>query len=133
MIPAAWLAHHRSEDGEIVGYLAPAADSLVTPMSLLGTPLAPAQSTQEATALLEREGLAVLTRRWWCRLPQPIPASNLDPADDQPDWDWRAVVIVETKPTSCVIRPEFAEPEERTRTVTLPVPVGELLVLEPPE
>jgi hypothetical protein len=130
MIPAGWRAHHRPGDGEIVGYLAPAADSLVTPMSLLGTPLAPAQGTQEAAALLEREGLAVLSRRWWCRLPQPIPVAGLDPADAQPDWEWRAVVIVEASPTNCVMRPEFAAPDERTRTVTLTVPVGELLVQE---
>jgi hypothetical protein len=133
MIPREWRAHHRPGDGEIVGYLAPAADALVTPMSLLGTSLAPAQRAPEAAALLEREGLVMLAQRWWCRLPQPIPVSGLDPADDQPDWEWRAVVIVEASPTGCVIRPEFSAPEERSRTVSLPIPVGGLLVQEAAE
>ena len=36
MIPSTWTPHRRADDGEVVGYLAPASEGLVVPMSLLG-------------------------------------------------------------------------------------------------
>jgi hypothetical protein len=118
-------------DGEVVGYLVPSGGGgLVAPTSLIGLPLGPPQSPETVAAVLEREGLAVLARRWWCRLQTPLPEAGCDPTERRASWAWRPVV--EVRPTRCVVRPEFPVSEERTQTVALPVPVGDLLAADPP-
>lgn len=133
-IPAGWRTHSRASDGETVGHLAPVAGDgdLVTPLSLIGTPLGPPQPEADAAVLLDRAGLAALAERWWCRLPTPIPASAAEYAADWTFEEWRAVRIVDVQPTRCTIRPEFLTREEQGRRVSLPVPVGALLSPEPP-
>ncbi len=128
-IPTGWRVHRRASDGERVGYLASAddVDDLVTPLSLVGTPLGPPQPEADAADLLNRTGLAALGQRWWCRLPTPVPARGADPAAAETGWDWRPVAIVEIQPHRCTIRPEFPAPSEQTRLVVLPIPVGDRL------
>jgi hypothetical protein len=68
MIPSTWAPHRRADDGEVVGYLAP-ADAAVSaeryvPMSLLGHPLADAADESEAVEVLERTGLSMLAEQW---------------------------------------------------------------------
>jgi hypothetical protein len=77
-------------------------------------------------------GLALLARRWWCRLPGTLPPGLLDAAHPRADWNWRPVVLVEVSPTGCRVRPEIAAPEELTAQASLPVPVGDLLREEEP-
>jgi hypothetical protein len=69
MIPSSWAPHRRADDGEVVGYLAPAEDvtdspGLVVPMSLLGHPLGDAADEWEAADVLERAGLSMLADQW---------------------------------------------------------------------
>ncbi len=64
MIPADWVAHRRSADREIVGYVAPAGE-LVIAMSLLGTPMGEAGDWHDAEQLLEQVGLSQLAEPWW--------------------------------------------------------------------
>jgi len=134
VIPSRWDVVHRPDDGELVGYLAPApeAGDLVVPTTLAGTPAGPAGPTAESAALLVRSGLAHLTRRWWCRLPGTLPPGVLDAAVPAPDWEWRPVVLVEVSPTGCRVRPEMPAPEEVSAQAALPVPVGDLLTEHPP-
>ena len=133
MIPRAWQPVHRPADGEHVGYLVPdGAPDLVLPVSLIGCALGPAHDRATAGALLRARGLAALDRRWWCRLPDALPAGVLDASEPEPGWTWQPVVLVEVSPAGATVRPEFAAPGE-TGQAALPVPVGGLLRTQPPE
>lgn len=131
MIPADWIPVHR-DDGELVGYLR-AAGELVEPLTLLGTPLGTPSDEDSAREVLDATGLAVLADRWWCRLPAPVIVEQLDASAAQPEWDWRTVVLIESTPSGCRIRPLYPWPEEQLSVITLPVPVGDLLLRRQPE
>ncbi len=64
MIPSIWTPHRRADDGEVVGYLAPASDGLVVPMSLLGHALGEACDEHTAADVLESAGLSMLAEAW---------------------------------------------------------------------
>jgi hypothetical protein len=122
---------HRA-DGEHVGYLVPdGAPGLVLPVTLVGCALGPAGDAATATVLLRARGLTALDRRWWCRLPDELPAGVLPAGEPAADWSWQPVVLVEVSPTGATVRPEFAAPGDAGRAA-LPVPVGSLLRAEPP-
>jgi hypothetical protein len=123
---------HRPADGEHVGYLAPAGDDAVVPLTLVGTALGNASSRDAATSLLVERGLAELARRWFCRLPPVLPPGVLAAVPPQGTWAWRPVVLVEVSPTGARLRPEWPAPEERTAGAELPVPVGDHLRPAPP-
>jgi hypothetical protein len=132
VITTGWEAVRRPHDEEIVGYLM-ADGPLAVPVTLAGQPLGPAQDANAATALLVGHGLAALARRWWCRLPEPLPRGVLAAGRPLPGWGWRAVVLVEVSPTGCRVRPEWPAPGELTGQAVLPVPVGHLLLADPPD
>ncbi|GAA2719141.1 hypothetical protein [Cellulomonas aerilata] len=132
MIPPTWRPYRRPSDGEVVGYLAPRGPALVVPTTLVGTPLGPPQGPEDAAELLDVHGLAALARRWWCRLPDPLPRGLLAASSPQPHWAWRPVVLVEVDPAECRVRPEMAMPDERSALAVLDVPVGGALRTEPP-
>lgn len=132
VIPTHWTAVHRPDDGEHVGYLSPERSDRAVPHLLVGAPLAPACPREDAAALLRQHGLRALDRRWWCRLPAVLPRGTTDAGDPQPDWEWRPVVVVEASPEGCTVRPEWPAPEELTGRASLPTPVGDLLLVEPP-
>jgi hypothetical protein len=70
VIPTDWMPHRRGSDGELVGYLVLDGD-LFTPMSHLGVPLAASCDLEDAEAILEERGLAVLAERWvWSGSPR---------------------------------------------------------------
>ncbi len=132
MIPSDWALVHRS-DGEHVGYLVPdGAPGQVVPHLLTGAPHGPAAAPASARDRLVDRGLVALDRRWWCRLPTPLPRGLLQADAPRPEWEWRPVVVVEVSPTACRVRPEWPAPEELTGQAVLPVPVGELLRADPP-
>jgi len=131
VITTGWDVVKRPDDDETVGYLEPDGD-LVVPVTLAGTPLGPAQHRPAATELLVTQGLAALDRRWWCRLPDLLPRGILPAGDPLPEWGWRPVVVVEVSLDGCRVRPEWPEPRELTGQALLPVPVGELLLADPP-
>jgi hypothetical protein len=112
VIPSNWQPVRREDDDELVGYLTPDG----TTVNLIGIP----------TAHLEWNGLASLDGRWLCRLPDPLPRL-VDASEPAADWHWRSVVIVETSPTVCRVRPQLAEPTELLSAAVLPVPVDGLL------
>ena len=124
-----WEVVRRADDGERVGYLAPGpdGDGLVVPMTLAGTPAGEARPVDEATALLVAQGLGLMARRWWCRLPDPLPAGRTAVAAPDEGWTWRPVVLVEVSAREVRLRPESPAPEEVTASAVLPVPAGELL------
>ncbi|MFB9993004.1 hypothetical protein ACFFLM_13605 [Deinococcus oregonensis] len=126
MIPPAWQECLRPDDDERVGYLVPAGEVFI-PVTLIGTPLGEAQGRAAAAALLHERGLMTLNGRWWCLLPEMLLGTETDPRQPQLSWEWRSVLIVEASPEECRVRLEMPAEEERTSTVTLPVPVGELL------
>lgn len=129
--PPEWTPVRRA-DGELVGWLAPdGAPGRLVPLLLTGAPLADARPAEEAVALLRERGLAALDRRWWARLPAEPLQGTVPAHDPQADWTWQAVVLVESSPTGCTIRPEWPAPGETGRA-SLPVPVGDLLLEEPP-
>jgi len=128
-VSTTWEVVQRADDGERVGYLAPGpgGDGLVVPMTLAGTPAGEPGPVAEATALLVAQGLALLARRWWCRMPDPLPAGRTDVASPAVDWPWRPAVLVEVSAQQVRLRPEWPAPEELTARAVLPVPAGELL------
>jgi hypothetical protein len=132
VIPTDWAVVRRPADGELVGYLSPdGAPELVLPRLLTGAPAGPSSVPGTARQLLTARGLAMLDRRWWCRLPSPV-VDGTDAGAPQPDWTWQAVVLVEVSPDGCRVRLEFAPPRELRALATLPVPVGDLLREQPP-
>jgi hypothetical protein len=70
MIPAHWEPHHRDEDGEVLGYLAPAEDGLCVPVTLFGHTLAEPGDADDARATLDSVGLSYLAERWLLTLPE---------------------------------------------------------------
>jgi hypothetical protein len=126
-VTTGWEHVHRTDDGEHVGYLAPAAGGLVVPMTLAGTPAAGPLPVTAATALLREQGLALLARRWWCRLPSPLPRGLTDAAVPAADWSWQPTVLVEVSPQRLRVRPEHPAPEELGAQAVLPFPAGALL------
>lgn len=124
VIPTGWTPVHRA-DGELVGWIA--TDG--RPRLLTGAPLA--GSADDGVQQLRSRGLAALDRRWWARLPAPLPAGLLPAGEPDDDWVWQPVVLVESSPTGCTVRPEWPAPGETGRAL-LPVPVGDLLLAEPP-
>ena len=132
MVPTGWTVVHRPADGEAVGYLAPAPGGLVEPLDLTGTPAGPRQPRSAAGGLLTGRGLATLTGRRWCRLPDPLPRGVSDAGEPGADWPWRPVVLVEVSPAAVRLRPEWPDPREAGAQARLPVPVGDLLLAEPP-
>ena len=129
--PADWTPVHRA-DGEQVGWLAlDSTPGLVLPLLLTGTPLAGPRSAEDAAELLRERGMGALDRRWWARLPDGQLSGLLPISRPQPDWDWHPVVLVEVSPAGATVRPESATPGDTGRA-SLPVPVGDLLLEEPP-
>jgi hypothetical protein len=134
VIPEEWRPVRRPEDGELVGYLAPAGDDgLAVPTSLLGLAVDGMRTAGDAEPLLVSDGLRAVDGWWWCRLPSPLPGGVLAAADPIAAWSWRPVVVVEISPVGCRVRPEWPAPDEATAQARLPVPVGELLRRQPPE
>lgn len=125
MIPSTW-EHRRRADGELVGYLVPHVEGVVA-TSLVGLPLADPGPRHEAVTLLDATGLAALDRKYYARLPNPVPPGGVDVDAPAADWDWRVVVIVESSPTRVSIRPAMAYPEELRSLVVIEPPVGGLL------
>ncbi|TFV46827.1 hypothetical protein [Blastococcus sp. TF02A-35] len=126
MIPSGWTPVHRA-DGEQVGWLA--TDG--RPHLLTGAPVRGAGSPGEAAEVLRARGLAALDRRWWARLPTPLPRGTFPAGQPAADWTWQPVVLVESSRAGCTVRPEWPAPGETGRAL-LPVPVGDLLREEPP-
>jgi hypothetical protein len=132
VIPPDWTPVHRPADGELVGWLAPDGDpGLVRPLLLTGAPLAAARPVEDAAALLRADGLRALDRRWWARLPEGPMRGVVDAGAPAAGWGWQPVVLVESSPTGVTVRPEWPAPGETGRAL-LPVPVGDLLLAEPP-
>lgn len=125
MIPPLWEPRHRA-DGELVGYLVPHGNGVV-PMSLVGLPLADPGPRDQAAGVLDTMGLAALDRKYYARLPNPVPPGVVDVDTPSADWDWRVVVIVESSPSRVSIRPAMAYPEELRSLVVIEPPVGDLL------
>jgi hypothetical protein len=125
VIPTDWTPVHRA-DGELVGWLAPDG----RPLLLTGAPLA-ASDVDAGTEQLRSRGRAALDRRWWARLPGGPMTGVVDAGEPDEDWTWQPVVLVESSPTGCTVRPEWPAPGETGRAL-LPVPVGDLLLEEPP-
>jgi hypothetical protein len=131
VIPTQWTPVHRPEDGEHVGYLSPdGGPGRAVPRLLTGTPAGPPSTSEAARDLLVTRGLALLDRRWWCRLPEPL-VDGTPVGSPEPDWQWSAVVLVEASPAECRVRLEFAAPAELRALAVLPTAVGDLLREEP--
>ena len=133
MIPTHWTPVHRPEDDERVGYLSPdGAPDLLVPRLLTGAPAGPATHQGAARELLVTRGLALLDRRWWCRLPAPL-VDGTRADTPEADWEWASVVLVEASPVECRVRLEFAAPPELRALAVLPTPVGDLLREDQPD
>jgi hypothetical protein len=132
VVPTGWTVVHRPDDGETVGYLAPTTGGLVQPVDLAGAPVGPPGAPDAAARLLAARGLGLLAGRRWCRLPVPLPRGVSDAAEPGPDWSWRPVLLVEVSPDAVRVRPELPDPEELGAQARLPVPVGDLLLADPP-
>jgi len=75
MIPEHWTPHYRDDDGELIGYLIPAAadgapvdhdgqDDQVVPATVFGHPLGEPMPAFAAETILNDIGLSYLADRW---------------------------------------------------------------------
>lgn len=69
MIPAHWPAHHRDEDGEVLGYLEPVGEGRYRPVTPFGRPLDGPGDEDSARAVLDARGLAYLADPWLLSVP----------------------------------------------------------------
>ena len=86
MIPPEWTPHHREEDGEVLGYLAPAGAGEYTPMTPFGHPAGEPAAEADARAALDARGLAYLADRWRLELPgraEPIAVRIVEVGPDR--------------------------------------------------
>lgn len=67
MIPADWRPYHRFDDGELLGYLAPTAEGLSTPMNVLGQLVDEPGDDWTCEQVLEQTGLSYLADTWLLR------------------------------------------------------------------
>ena len=92
----------------------------------------PVRDGEDPQVALAERGLAALDRRRFARLPDEL-VPGIDARHPADDWTWRAVVVVEVDRARCRIRLQLAPPAELRVLLELPVPVGDLLLDEPPE
>jgi hypothetical protein len=85
MIPAGWEPYERLSDGEVLGYLAPAGDDLVQPVSVFGYPLAQPGDRYDAEARLEGLGLSYLAEPWVLRHPERTEPVRVRILEARPD------------------------------------------------
>lgn len=112
-IPSHWQPRHRPDDDELVGYLVPDGD-LVVPVTIFGAPLAGSLDQEDATAVLDAEGLACLADRW---LLAPSGSASGDTAGAV------AVAVAEAAPDRLVLRVvDFGSADYGAR-IELSVPV----------
>jgi hypothetical protein len=70
VIPKTWLPHHRSEDGELLGFLCPTSAGRYVPVTVFGSPLGEDADADGAQQVLEAVGLSYLADRWLLARPQ---------------------------------------------------------------
>lgn len=63
MVPADWIEHRRSRDGELIGWIRPEGDDWV-PVDLLGAALCGPVDWASAEAALDERGLGWLSGVW---------------------------------------------------------------------
>lgn len=123
-------AHHRADDGEVVGYLADAADGMVQPLDLLGHELGPPTSEEAAARRVEGAGLEAIDGAWWALAPTPL-APDTDLARPQSGWSWRTLVVVEVTAERAMLRLRYPAADELS-TVALALPARGVLRRDPP-
>jgi hypothetical protein len=110
VIPDDWIAHHREDGGELLGYLRP-VDGGFEPVTVFGHPLGEAGDEYDAAAVLDAIGLSYLAERWLLTVP----------GRDEPI----AVQLVEADPDH--VRVKNVDPGyDGGAFFTLPVPVSGL-------
>lgn len=108
-----WIAHRREEDGELVGFLAPAGAGFI-PRTVFGYALSEPVDKEAATSTLDAVGLSYLAERWRLRLA---------------DADL-AVEIIEASPEQVIVQNvDFGHGNYGER-FTLRAPVVEALTLQ---
>ena len=80
----------RSDDGELLGYVAPGDDGRWVARAVFGGVLGVRDTAAAARALVESDGLASLARRWFYR---PSPRDAWEVVVIQEAWPGRAVVV----------------------------------------
>ncbi|MFC0439829.1 hypothetical protein [Kutzneria buriramensis] len=110
MIPSDWVAHHREDDRELLGYLRP-VDGGFEPVTVFGHPLGEAGDSDDAAAMLDAIGLSYLAERWLLTVP----------GRDEPI----AVQVVEADPDHVRVK-SVDHRYEGDAFLTLPVPVSGL-------
>lgn len=70
MIPETWTPHYRLDDGELLGYLRPADDDLVVPVTVFGYPLDEPCEPWAAENVLNDIGLSYLADHWTLQIPE---------------------------------------------------------------
>jgi hypothetical protein len=84
VIPQDWIAHHRDEDAELLGYLRP-VDDRFEPVTVFGHPLAEPSGEYDASAVLDAVGLSYLADRWWLSLPDRTEPIAVQVVEADPD------------------------------------------------
>jgi len=85
MIPTDWLGYRRIDDGELLGYLVPTDDGIVTPVTVFGYPLDPAGARGHAERRLDEVGLDYLADRWTLKVSEHAEAISVEIVEANPE------------------------------------------------
>jgi hypothetical protein len=115
-----WVAVRRAKDGELLGHVRPEPDDRWSALTVFGGTLAVVASRQEATALVERRGLAALAERWHYR------RRGTD--------EWQVVLVAEAWPGRArLVEGWYGLPgSERFELTAADLAAGDELILDAP-
>jgi hypothetical protein len=112
MTPPGWTPFHRSDDGELIGYLV-ADDRGTTPLTVFGFPLATPSARPDAEEVLRQRGLAVLADSWWLQ--------------EEGGPGFRVQILSAYPDRLMVARADFGFVSHDSERRELPVPTGDRL------
>lgn len=124
----------RPSDGELVGWTVSENydEYSVDAVNPVGHVVSVGLPVDTAAEVLVRDGLASLSTPCWALAPVPI-AADTDLRAPNHSWRWRRFVLVQLEDTRVWIRPAYPSWEERRVELALPIPVDDVLVIEPPD
>jgi hypothetical protein len=117
----------RPEDGERIGYLRRIDATRWEPLNVLGIRIGEPASRETALHRVTGDGMASLSRVWWCRAPRPLTEPIVDARTVDDSEEWERMVVVELTPDCVLMRPVYSWPEEPGHLLAIDLPAHDIV------